>query len=566
MATLTEIRSQYPEYGDMSDRALADALHAKFYSDMPKADFDKKIGLSAPSGKEAKDYQGVPETPEERIKNFREGVGRGMNESLYALGQMINKYAGTPESQAAFDTRMREALPPTDNAGGTYKAGQTIGGMISTAPLMAVPGMGAAGLAPRLAASAVGGGIAGTLSPEASTTDPNFTANKLTKGAIGAGLGVGVQGAASALGRVVSPLANRLLPEQQRLAQVFEKEIAPLTAAQATGSKPMQTVESVMEQLPGSSARQVAIKEAQQTAFTQAALEKAGIQAKEASPEVLKNARAAFSQEYNTLSANTNVVLDQQFQNDLQQVAQKYRMSLKADQAPVFDRKVAELSNLAQPRMGMQTAFDGETFQNIRTPLTQEIAAYKNSDAMLSKALKGLKDSLDQAEVRSLPPQAQAARADLDKRYAIFKTIENAMENSKATNGQISPVALFNESARRAKGGPWAEGKGELNDLARAGKEFLKPLPDSYTSQRAMITNLLTTGGLGTMGAGAGAAYSHGDPTWALAGAGAGMMGPMVAQRAMGNPAVQAWLRNQGGRAIPGLLGQFSPYAGLLAQ
>lgn len=51
MATLAEIRAQYPQYADMPDTVLADALHKKFYADIPRADFDVKIGLkpTAPS-------------------------------------------------------------------------------------------------------------------------------------------------------------------------------------------------------------------------------------------------------------------------------------------------------------------------------------------------------------------------------------------------------------------------------------------------------------------------------------------------------------------------------------
>jgi hypothetical protein len=45
MATLTEIRNQYPQYADMPDDVLANALYKKFYSDIPRADFDSKIGL-----------------------------------------------------------------------------------------------------------------------------------------------------------------------------------------------------------------------------------------------------------------------------------------------------------------------------------------------------------------------------------------------------------------------------------------------------------------------------------------------------------------------------------------
>jgi len=46
MATLIEFRQQNPEYNDVPDLALADALHQKFYADkIPRNDFFKKLGL-----------------------------------------------------------------------------------------------------------------------------------------------------------------------------------------------------------------------------------------------------------------------------------------------------------------------------------------------------------------------------------------------------------------------------------------------------------------------------------------------------------------------------------------
>lgn len=50
MATLAEIRAQYPQYADMPDAALADALYKKFYADMPRAEFDKRMGLASSEG------------------------------------------------------------------------------------------------------------------------------------------------------------------------------------------------------------------------------------------------------------------------------------------------------------------------------------------------------------------------------------------------------------------------------------------------------------------------------------------------------------------------------------
>jgi len=47
MATLAEFRTQYPEYDAVPDLALADSLHEKFYSKIPKMDFYKTIGLGS---------------------------------------------------------------------------------------------------------------------------------------------------------------------------------------------------------------------------------------------------------------------------------------------------------------------------------------------------------------------------------------------------------------------------------------------------------------------------------------------------------------------------------------
>jgi hypothetical protein len=41
---LADFRKQYAEYNDMSDQQIADALYKKYYSDMPRADFDKLVG------------------------------------------------------------------------------------------------------------------------------------------------------------------------------------------------------------------------------------------------------------------------------------------------------------------------------------------------------------------------------------------------------------------------------------------------------------------------------------------------------------------------------------------
>lgn len=50
---IKEVREKFPQYSDLSDVELANALHQKFYSDIPKPDFMARIGLSAPTRSES---------------------------------------------------------------------------------------------------------------------------------------------------------------------------------------------------------------------------------------------------------------------------------------------------------------------------------------------------------------------------------------------------------------------------------------------------------------------------------------------------------------------------------
>lgn len=44
--TIQQVREKFPMYGDLSDQALAEALHRKFYADMDRAEFDRRIGYA----------------------------------------------------------------------------------------------------------------------------------------------------------------------------------------------------------------------------------------------------------------------------------------------------------------------------------------------------------------------------------------------------------------------------------------------------------------------------------------------------------------------------------------
>jgi hypothetical protein len=121
MATLAEFRAQYPQYDAVPDVKLADSLHQKFYSQIPKMDFYKTIGLGAaatiPGAENVVTGVKPPEVSmRDRISGIIETplalgatLGGGLiapiagGISLAASGKGIN----TPEGRKALEAGMR---------------------------------------------------------------------------------------------------------------------------------------------------------------------------------------------------------------------------------------------------------------------------------------------------------------------------------------------------------------------------------------------------------------------------------------------------------------------------
>jgi hypothetical protein len=122
MATLVEFRAKNPEYNDMPDVALADAMHSKFYTDIPKPQFYKQLGLGAetqiPGGETTITLPPKSPSMRDRIMGVIEtpaiiagGLGR-------AIAAPIAKYA--TEAAVGFNTpegirRGQQAAQTTSN-------------------------------------------------------------------------------------------------------------------------------------------------------------------------------------------------------------------------------------------------------------------------------------------------------------------------------------------------------------------------------------------------------------------------------------------------------------------
>lgn len=123
MATLAEFRAQYPQYDSVPDVKLADSLHQKFYSSIPKMDFYKTIGLGPaaliPGGEgnitlpeQPKEVSmrdriaGVIETPLAAVATLGGGL---ISPIVGAVGSLASGKFGTQEGVRAGQEAMKAA-------------------------------------------------------------------------------------------------------------------------------------------------------------------------------------------------------------------------------------------------------------------------------------------------------------------------------------------------------------------------------------------------------------------------------------------------------------------------
>jgi len=342
----------------------------------------------------------------------------------------------------------------------------------------------------------------------------------LTDNAIGAVSGVAASGLGYGAGKVISkvakPIGNQLTEVGKAGIRKLEEAGVPLSAAQKTGSKALAALEATFSTLPMTSNAQSKIYEKQREAFTKAALKEAGIDASNASREVIAAASKKFGDEYSALASKNVMNVDDEL---LSGAARAYQEAsngvLGVDASSLVKKVVRDLQGAGIPELGILGQIDGKVYQKSRSLLTQASQSAKPHEATV---LKQLRNELDAAFERSLPEAQRGTMAAINKRYQAFKPIQKAMESSKAEGlktGNIDPTTLYNQ----------VEVGAPLSNLSDAAAGFLRPtIPDSGTAQRLFMQNALTGAGVASAGYGAGT-----DNNYALAG-GLALAGPKGAQ------------------------------------
>lgn len=231
-----EIRQKYPQYDDMSDKELADALHAKHYSDMPINEFYSKIGLTQAGPKHG---AVVPEqsmgdevlrqlglTAKHTLAGLSSipgMVGDAANATLNLPIRAINAATGSniPTFGLASDElkrRLNSVFPqertPTERVVGNASQ------MLAAAPVMGAGAINSgiealAPLASNMAAqagSALGGGLAGGVTKEVAPDSPWLQAGATLLGSLAGGGGVAV-----AQGMAKSKQAAAAIPTNEQI-------------------------------------------------------------------------------------------------------------------------------------------------------------------------------------------------------------------------------------------------------------------------------------------------------------------------------------------------------------
>ena len=152
---ISEIRQQYPQYSDLSDTELANALHDRFYPDVPIAEFYGKIGLAT-----------------EDTKGFKAAAAAGLESLKGEAALTAGKVGlmGIAEAEAYQKEQEKKAsarFTPTQDSWAEspwQKLKETVGGSAAYMALPAAAGLAALAAPAGIPAAAVGLGAAGLAS------------------------------------------------------------------------------------------------------------------------------------------------------------------------------------------------------------------------------------------------------------------------------------------------------------------------------------------------------------------------------------------------------------------
>src|SRR5690606_37549595 len=122
----------------------------------------------------------------------------------------------------------------------------------------------------------------------------------------------------------------------------------------------------------------------------------------------------------------------------------------------------------------------GPAYSATRSRLSGMVNDTRHSDPPFSRALATIRDALDDAAERAMPANLMGQFRLARREYKNLMILEKAATGAgaDASKGLISPAQLRNAAKTTDRRG-YARGKGDFDELARAGVGVMTPLPQS---------------------------------------------------------------------------------------
>ena len=482
---IQEVRAKFPQYADLSDEQLADALHGKFYADMPKAQFYSSIGLT-------------PAEPQPASKGFAMRMLRGVRDPIDAGAQMLVRGANAiglaPDSEVArVDQINREAEQDYQQnwrGGATgFDGARLAGQVVGTLPLAAAMPAGGATLAGRTAMGAVQGAGLGALVEPVDTSKGDFWGQKFDQAKRGAISGAIAAPATAAISRVIQP---RTAPDVKAL---MGEGVTP-TPGQVLGGG-WRTAEEKLKSVPllGSSIRNAEQRSAEQ--FNRAAIDRSLAPIGQKLPkgvtghEAIEFANDQLSKAYDDVITKVgSIAPDQQLAQEIANLGAMVD-TLPKERGAQF---LKVIKNEITDRIDQYGRITGEGFKAADQNLGKLAAKYmRSTDAdqqTLGEALSAAHDALRGWLTRAAPPEASGALKAANAGWAAFKRVQRAASSVAAEDGVFSAAQLHSavRALDRSKDkGAFAKGTALMQDLSSAGKNVLaNKVPNSGTTDRLL--------------------------------------------------------------------------------
>lgn len=388
--------------------------------------------------------------------------------------------------------------------------GALVGGALEAAPVVgnalgavsdaarAVPMVG--GTVARMAPGAVSGAAQGaTAAAVTSGQSDDPIVQQLKQGAfLGAGLGAVTPSLINA-GRSVwnAVRGGSISPETAQLADLARNTYGiPLTAAQISESPTVKFAASAAGKVPFSGSTGDAAEA--QTAFNRAVSQSFGEDAGRITPAVMQAARTRIGDQFDQIAGH-DFQADHQLVSDLAGIESHAQQVLPATEwQPIR----SQLDNVLGA-VDQNGRISGDAYQVLTRQGAPLDRAQSGSDPNVSYYAGQVRDALDNALARGIPPDQQAALATARSQWKALKTVEPLV--GKSTIGNISPPALMTP-VKSSYGNIAYTGGGPLGDLARIGQMMKEP-PSSGSAERGSA--ILALRDLGTAAAGTLAGVTH---------------------------------------------------------